>query len=153
MGCSSLAHPLLKSCGLIALKHINKTTGLLEFLLVIVDAINQCLHTFEVHCVVATCAETTHQTVSLDTYHATLGSELEEIVLQFLVLRFRYEADIHARTVFLVENRRHEHLAVVEAIVEQVSLLLVAFVDPCYAAVSLKPALQAGRRDPGPAAL
>ena len=48
-------------------------------------AVNQSLHTFLRHGIVAGCTESTYRTVSLDTYHTSFGSELQEVSFQFLV--------------------------------------------------------------------
>ena len=100
-----------------------------------VDAINQCLYAFHVHSVVAGSAETTYQTVSLDTYHTLRGSELEELVEQTFIFGFENEADVHTAAVLFLHNGRGEEFAVIEAVIEEVSLLLVALVHPLDAAV------------------
>ena len=48
-------------------------------------AVNQSLHTFLRHGIIAGCTESTYRTVSLDTYHTSFGSELQEVSFQFLV--------------------------------------------------------------------
>ena len=109
-------------------------------LLKFVDAVNESLYAFYVHCVVAGSAEAAYETVTLDTYHTLGGSELEEVVEQTFVFGFENEADVHAAAVFFLHNGGSEEFAVVEAVVEQVSLLLVALVHPFDASVLFEPA-------------
>ena len=59
-------------------------------------AVNQSLHTFLRHGIVAGCTESTYRTVSLDTYHTSFGSELQEVSFQFLVFGSHHKADVHA---------------------------------------------------------
>ena len=106
----------------------------------LLDAIHECLHAFQIHRVVARCTESAYQTVTLDTYHAALGGELEELVLQIFVTGFEYEADVHATAVFLVEDCRCEQLRLVEALVQQVSFGFVACLNPLHSAVGFQPA-------------
>ena len=105
-----------------------------------VDAINKSLYAFYVHSVVAGSAEAAYETVSLDTYHTLGGSELEELVKETFVFGFENEADVHAAAVLFLHNGGSEDLAVVEAVIEQVSLLLVALVHPLDASVLFEPA-------------
>ena len=104
-----------------------------------VDAVNEGLYAFYVHSVVAGSAEAAYETVSLDTYHTLGGSELEELVEETFVFGFEDEADVHAAAVFFLHNGGGEDLAVVEAVIEKVSLLLVALVHPLDAAVFFEP--------------
>ena len=106
----------------------------------LVDAVNQCLHALYVHSVVAACTEAAYQTVTLDADHTLGGSELEELVEQVFIARLQHEADIHAAAVFLILDGCGKELAVVDAVVEQVCLLLVAFVYPLHAAALFEPA-------------
>ena len=53
-------------------------------------AVNQSLHAFLRHGIIAGCTESTYRTVSLDTYHTSFGSELQEVSFQFLVLKVKY---------------------------------------------------------------
>ena len=98
------------------------------------------MHAFEVHRVVAARAETAYQTVTLDTYHAALGSELKEVVLQILKARLEDEADIHAAAILFLRDRRHEQFRLVEALIEQVCFRFVALLYPLHAAVLFQPA-------------
>ena len=75
--------------------------------LVFVNAINECLYALQIHSIVAGSTETAYETVTLDSHHATLSSKLEEIVLQVFVTRTEHEADVHAATIFLVEDSRY----------------------------------------------
>ena len=104
-----------------------------------VNAVNEGLYAFYVHSVVAGSAEAAYETVSLDTYHTLGGSELEELVKETFVFGFEDEADVHAAAVFFLHNGGGEDLAVVEAVIEKVSLLLVALVHPLNAAVFFEP--------------
>ena len=75
---------------------------------IFVYAIHECLYALKIHRIVAGSTETAYQTVTLDTNHATLGSELEEVVLQVLILGLEDEADIHAAAILLVQDGRRE---------------------------------------------
>ena len=108
----------------------------LEFL----HCIDKCLNALYSLSVVAACAEAAYQTVSFDAYHAALGGELEELVLQIFVTGFEYEADVHATAVFLVEDRRCEQLRFIEALVQQVGFGFVALLNPLHATVGFLPA-------------
>lgn len=77
-------------------------------LFIFADAVYQSLHTGYIHSIVARSAETAYETVSLDADHALSGSELEEVVLQLLILRFEDEADIHTTAILLLRNSRHK---------------------------------------------
>ena len=77
--------------------------------------------------------------MTLQANHTLRGSELEEFVEETFIFRFENEADIHAAAVFFLLDSSGEEFAVVNAVVEQVSFLLVAFVNPFNATVCLEP--------------
>ena len=104
------------------------------------DAINQSLYALKIHCVIAARTEAAYQTVTLDTYHTFGGSELEEIVLQFLISRLENETDIHAAAVLFLADRRHKQLAFVQTFVQQLCFRFVTCFNPFNAAVCFEPA-------------
>ena len=66
----------------------------------ILHGLDECLNTLHGLCIVAAGTETTYRTVTLDTNHATLCSEIKEWLLQLLVLivhRFQHKELQHVR--------------------------------------------------------
>ena len=76
--------------------------------------------------------------MTLDTYHTTLGGEVEEGLLKLLVLVVHHEADVHQRTVFCLYCATEE-LVAVDLAIDDVGTLLSTLCHCLYTAVLLDP--------------
>ena len=74
---------------------MKNSSFILIVLLKLLHASNEGVDAFDSLGIVAAGAESSDAAVTLDANHTTLGSEVEEWLLQFLVLVVHNEADVH----------------------------------------------------------